>query len=246
MQHYKSWVKFARDKKYGDNLKPVLVSGFDMTRDFAMVTYSDGGTSVRSDITLSIPMFGSVPTSSWGTWRARFTPHTNHGPQQCVPPSRVGPLSSQQQTQESHSTEFDQCVFIRYYTMRLGLFPRVIRAGAGPHDLGSGENRENTLPEVMARSDAGPTTTGGEDLERQWDHPADNYTSAERDMVVHNVQYVRFLRVLLFLADSRTQDNEYDSWDAIADYVFQVTFLSYFFTRETNSHNERIPTLRPS
>lgn len=39
--HYKSWVTFARGKKPGDDIHPVLVSGVDMTQDFTMVTYSD-------------------------------------------------------------------------------------------------------------------------------------------------------------------------------------------------------------
>ena len=35
-KHYDSWVTFARDKEYGDDVEPVLVSGFDTTKDFAM------------------------------------------------------------------------------------------------------------------------------------------------------------------------------------------------------------------
>ena len=38
-RHYKSWVEFARKKRLGKNIEPVLVSGFDVTRDFLMLAY---------------------------------------------------------------------------------------------------------------------------------------------------------------------------------------------------------------
>ena len=37
--HYESWVEFPREQEYGENLRPILVSGFDMTKDFAMMAY---------------------------------------------------------------------------------------------------------------------------------------------------------------------------------------------------------------
>ena len=100
-------------------------------------------------------MFVDVPASAWGEWRTERTPFVNHGPQQLRPPDLPPLLRSEP---ESPSTEYKQCVFLRYYMMRsyLGLIPRVIRAGAGPHDLGSGENRGNTFPELTSRYDAEP------------------------------------------------------------------------------------------
>ena len=67
----------------------------------------------------------------------------------------------------------------------LALFPKVIRASAGPHDLGPGENTGNTFPELLVQSSAEPTTTGGEDLGGQWDP-----IEPEPDMVVQNTLYV--------------------------------------------------------
>ena len=190
IRHYKSWVKFARDKQYGESLRPVLVSGFDVTKDFAMATYSNEGASVRSNRTLSIPMFGSSSASYWGTWRTKRTPHTNYGPQQCRPPSRTDLVSLQSGDTENLPGEFNQCVFIRYYTMRFKLFPRVIRAGAGPHDLGSGERREDTIPELAMHSGS----AGGDDevFGRQWG-PTAGENSPELDIVVHNTHEVWFL-----------------------------------------------------
>ncbi|KAF9778333.1 hypothetical protein BJ322DRAFT_494463 [Thelephora terrestris] len=87
--------------------------------------------------------------------------------------------------------------------MRFKIFPRVIRAGAGPHDLGPGERREDAFPELTEWPDAEPES-GDEDLGGQW-NPTTDGNSPELDIVIHNMQY----------------DEEYDNWDVIADYVFQ-------------------------
>ena len=81
-RHYESWVAFASHKQYRDDVRPVLVSGFDMTKDFAMAAYSNEETSVvESNFTVGVPTLGSASAPVWGTWRARCSPHTNHGPQ---------------------------------------------------------------------------------------------------------------------------------------------------------------------
>lgn len=190
-RHYESWVAFARQKQYGNDVQPVLISGFDMTRDFAMVAYSHEGASLETDLTITVPMLASASASIWGTWRTRSSPHTNCGPQICSPPppERAIDLPSQSVDTRHIPNEFNQCVFIRYYTMRLrkrlALFPKVIRAGAGPHDLGSGDNSGDTFPELPSRSDA----DGDEDLGGEWDLTT-NDTDSEPDVVVRNAPYV--------------------------------------------------------
>ena len=182
-RHYKSWVAFARHKDYGNDVQPVLVSGVDMTRDFAMVAYSYEDTSLESDLTIAAPMLISASASLWGTWRTRYSPHTNYGPQECSPPSLEQAIDIPSQSAEAGiiPSAFNQCVFIRYYTMRsrrpFGLFPKVIRAGAGPHDLGSGDNTGDTFPELMVESNAEPTDDD----------------SLEQDVVIRNTPDVRFL-----------------------------------------------------
>jgi len=164
-RHYDSWVTFARDKLYGNNVQPVLVYGFDMTRDFAMVAYSNEGTSLESELTVAVPMVASASAAFWGSWHTRCSPHTNFGPQQCSPPSPEHAADPPVHPQ-SAPKEFNQCVFIRYYTMRSKKwkFPKVIRAGAGPHDLGSGDNGGNTFPELAAQSDVEPSSSSDEDF----------------------------------------------------------------------------------
>ena len=162
-----------------------------MTKDFAIVAYSNNPTSVQSDETFSAPMFGPAAASVSWTWRAACSPYVKHGPQQRRPPSSTVIQPSPSSSVERLANEFNQCLFIRYYTMRLelGLFPRVIRAGAGPHELGSGESRETTPPELTVWSDA-EAMGGDEDSVGQWD-PATNNPRSELDMVIRNVPYVR-------------------------------------------------------
>ena len=154
--HYDSWVAFARGKLYGEDVRPILVSGFDMTRDFAMVAYSYEDASLVSDVTMTVPMFASASASLWGTWRTRYSPHTNCGPQDCIPPEQATDISSLQLAEEGTIPgAFNQYVFIRYYTVRkrLGFIPQVIRAGAGPHDLGPGDNTGGTFPDLTVQPD---------------------------------------------------------------------------------------------
>ena len=84
---------------------------------------------------------------------------------------------------------------------RFGLFPKVIRAGAGPHDLGSGENGGDTFPELTIQPDNELTARDDDpDGDRG---PSSNDSNSEPDIVVHNTRYVLFLlpsplRVLTF------------------------------------------------
>jgi len=176
-KHYDSWVAFSREKQYGDDVKPVLVYGVDMTKDFAMAAYSSEGTSLAADLTISVPTLASASASIWGTWRTRGSAHTNHGPQQCVPPSSTQAIDPPSQSTRVGivSDDYNQCVFIRYYTMRrrMGFYPMVMRAAAGPRDLGSGDNRGDTFPELIARQ-----------------HPAAADAGSDQDIVIHNTPYV--------------------------------------------------------
>ena len=171
-RHYDSWVAFARDAGHGDNIKPVLVTGVDMTQDFAMMAYlnnddgisSDGGSLPRSEFTTS----ASIVPSTWGTWRTEGSVHTNCGPQTCYPPSSTQTADltpSDENDTETIPDGYNQCVFVRYYTMRkkLLVFPTVIRAAAGPHDLGSGHCDDEELTRMETRSNSDTDTDSGPD-----------------------------------------------------------------------------------
>ena len=189
-RHYESWVAFARHKGYGSDVQPVLVSGVDMTRDFAMVAYSYEDTALEAELTIAAPTLISASASVWGTWRTRYKPHTNYGPQECTPPSLEAIDISSLQLAEGGTTSsaFNQCVFVRYYTMRsrgpLRLFPKVIRAGAGPHDLGPGDNGGDACPALVAQSDTDTTDD----------------TGVEPDVVIRNTPNVWFSQYCIVFA----------------------------------------------
>ncbi|KAF9789405.1 hypothetical protein BJ322DRAFT_532918 [Thelephora terrestris] len=196
-RHYKSWVEFARNKGYGNNVRPVLVYGFDKTLKYDMMAYSRNHTSVEAGVTISVPMIGSASASIWGEFRSECTPHFKHGPGPLGPPDVRPPPTARRPP-----TKYNQCVFIRYFTMRWPPLPMVMRAGAGPHDLGSGENEGDTFPELAVQSDV--DFDGDENREGEWD-PVTDDTGSELGGVISNVP----------------NDEGYDSWDAIAHYVFK-------------------------
>ena len=65
-RHYKSWVAFARDKHPGETIRPILVSGVDVTKDFAMTSYSKEYTYPNINSSTVTPMFTSNAGSFTG------------------------------------------------------------------------------------------------------------------------------------------------------------------------------------
>ena len=196
-RHYNSWVAFARDAEYGDDIRPVLVTGVDMTRDFAMMAYSNSDTSLASEFTTSVPGIASASASAWGTWRTEGLVHTNCGPQLCYPshPTRaIGPTSSNDGHTETVQDEYNQCVFVRYYTIRrrASVFPTIITASAGPHDLGSGGCSDGESPKVEVQSDS----DSGSDIMSSLCDDNDDESSVTSvgsgsTIVIHNITTVR-------------------------------------------------------
>ena len=171
-KHFASWVAFARETGHGDDINPVLVTGVDRTKDFAMMSYSGDDHNMTSEFTTSVPEVAS--TSVWGTWHTAGFVFTNCGSQLGCPPSptqTVDSTSSGDDNTEPGSDWFDQCVFVRYYTVRKRLgIPRIIKAGAGPHDPGTGSCEDGESPKAEARSpsdqDQGPSTLDLSDYPR--------------------------------------------------------------------------------
>jgi len=189
--HYDSWVAFARERGHPNDIRPVLVTGVDMTRDFAMISYSNNGDDPKAEFTSSAPEV----TSPWGTWRSQGVVHTNCGPQPCRRPS---PTQTIDVSSSDDSHEYRQCVFVRYYTVRKRLgIPRVIKAAAGPHGLGpggsnSGESPFETECNSDSRSNSDTTSSPRDD---NWDNGRSSITSidSEPDIVIHNTTPVRSL-----------------------------------------------------
>ena len=200
--HYDSWVTFVREGRYGDDVRPVLVSGVDMTRDFAMMAYLNNDVRLKSEFTASVPGVASVSASAWGTWRTEGLVHTNCGPQLCLPPASTQTTDltfSGVSHTEPISEEYNQCVFVRYYTMRKRplLVPKLIKAGAGPHDLGSGD-RDNEEPPLEVQYDSDSDEAMLSDGEEDDGESSFTRTDSDPDAVSHNTTSVR-PRILLFI-----------------------------------------------
>jgi len=101
-RHYKSWIEFARGKGHrGRDIHPVLVSGFNMTTDFSVVVYPNEDGIPSADNT-PFPMFNPPLGDTFeGCWSTHHPIHQNQGLQE-----------------PGVSNEPNQCVFIRYWTMR--------------------------------------------------------------------------------------------------------------------------------
>ena len=152
-KHYQSWVDFSREKDYGDDIRPILVTGVDLTREFAAAAYSDNKTSMSCTFSAAATGVVSASASVWGSWHTERSVHTNCGPQfvhsiQGNRGSSEGfPLES-----EIPPDDYNRCVFIGYYTVRniLNVIPRVIKGGAGPHQLPVSDRRgDNTGEEGL-------------------------------------------------------------------------------------------------
>ena len=195
-RHYQSWVGFARRRLDGNDIHPVLITGFDMTTDFSVVVYpnEDGVHSPNS--AEPIRMFAH-PHSFLGEWWTRCSVHKNEGSQQ-----------------PGDTNQPNQCVFIRYYTMRWRFLlhkvpkvPFVSPASARPHNFDSGENRGGTFLEFPAQSDPeytesnDPEHTESDDRDpgRQHGSVTDGADSGSK-IDVRNPPYVWFLLSLSFSA----------------------------------------------
>ena len=199
--HYDSWVTFARETGHGNDIKPILVTGVDMTKDFAMMSYSNNDDNLTSEFTTSAPGGGSV----WGSWRTSGSVYTNCGPHLSRPPSptqTVDLASSGTDHAESTPDEYNQCVFVRYYTVRKRLgIPRVIKAAAGPHDLGPG-SRDNEGYPLVEEYDSDSDSDSASSLFDDDDDDRSSVTSTEfeSDFVVHNTTPVRFFHAILLFS----------------------------------------------
>ena len=196
--HYDSWVAFARECGHPTDIRPVLVTGVDLTRDFAMVSYSNDGDDLMAEFTISAPGV----TSPWGTWRKPGAVYTNCGPQQRRPPSIIQIVDLEPSGNghaETGSDVYRQCVFVRYYTVRKRLgIPRVIKAAAGPHDLGPG-NRDNKGSPLGAQCSSGSSSDAvSSPFDDDGGDGGSSVTSiaSESDIAIHNTTAVRSLPFL--------------------------------------------------
>jgi hypothetical protein len=68
----------------------------------------------------------------------------------------------------------------------MGLFPKVIRAAAGPHDLGPGDNHDDTFPELMTQQDPTSDHEGDPTSDDEEGDLTFEDAHSDLDIVVHN------------------------------------------------------------
>ncbi|KAF9785292.1 hypothetical protein BJ322DRAFT_1108747 [Thelephora terrestris] len=198
-EHWASWVDFARKNEYG-TVDPVLITGVDRTNDWAILCYSNKAEVLGCKFTASISETASV----WGTWDKPGFVHAKAGPQ-----SRL-PLPGASVT-ASASDEYNQCVFVRYWTARTkrrrSEGPRDMKAGAGPHILPGGERDGEPGSRVEARHDSDLDSDRTSVLSDEFlDYDASSSTSA--DIVTRHTNAA----------------DETDDFDTIADYIFEASW----------------------
>ena len=201
--HYDSWVAFARKNGHSKDVKPVLVTRVDVTGDFSMMTCPNNGCQRIFTFTTS----GAREDPIWGTWDSKVPIYTNDGPHpptQTVGPTpppiqAVNPMLSPTQTadptfptsichMDTAPDGYDQCVFVRYYTMhkRLG-FPKFLKAATGPHDLGSGGyNDEGSPLEEESSFDSDSGIVPGLFDDERGGGSSETSVDSEPDTVIHN------------------------------------------------------------
>lgn len=193
-ENYACWVEFAHEAGHGD-VNPILVTGVDRTKDFSMMCYANYDDSFECEFKTSAP----DPALVWGTWKTSKFVYTNHGPQLCSPPSSQTADLTPSDTGNA-ADEYNQCVFVRYFTMRSRrLWVPKLKAAAGPHDLGSGDrNSQGSLQGPRYDSDESGSEIASSLLESGGEDSG-SATSADSgsDIVVHVPSDVRHLSLSL-------------------------------------------------
>ena len=150
LQHHRTWVDHANKLGHMVELHDVLfVTGYDMTLDFSMLAFSSNSRQIGIEFSAGVPAVGSASAAAWGTWRTSMSVHHNCGPQHQHPQADRHFLTDNDDFMAAHP-EYNQCVFLRGYRIqkRALLIPKVIKAAAGPSDLGSGHRFDEAGPHV--------------------------------------------------------------------------------------------------
>lgn len=161
LRNYKAWSIFAGEQGHGIDVEDlILVTGRDMTEDFSMVAFSQNEGRIEMQFEAGASKLGSASFSAWGSWLCELPVFENWGPQERVPHVPNESNADVGYGMESDTPKYQQCVFLRGYRIyRMArIFPRVLRAGAGPHDLGPGhwEDDQEVSPFLVSDANDAP------------------------------------------------------------------------------------------
>jgi hypothetical protein len=155
LKYYREWYNFAsaiceRDIKLHDL---ILVTGYDLTRQWTTVTYFRSNREVSAALKAEVDPVAKVKFSLSTGWSTTQPMNTRQGPPQA---------SQQQSRQDNDETQNDsetlannQCIFLRglYVKERLRVIPQVIKAAAGYHNPGKYGPDEEEVEGVLGNED---------------------------------------------------------------------------------------------
>ena len=140
-EHHKSWETFAHKNHHDVKAEDlILVTGRDMTEDFAMLAFSQNEAGFQVQFGAEATNVASGSVFLWCSRHPKMSTFQNHGPQATDPAAH----DSATVFERNDMPRYKQCVFLRGYRIRrrMAFFPWPIKAGAGPHDLGPGHRDE--------------------------------------------------------------------------------------------------------
>lgn len=212
-QYYETWVDFAREQDHPEDVRPILVTGVDLTQEFATVAYSDNQTRMQCEFSAALPGIASTSVSVWGSWETPGLVHTNCGP---YPTQRSRGPSESPASESEIPDEYTQCVFISYYMVRKRLFfPVILKAGAGPYQIPKGNHGDDESDEEGLQ-----VSSVGDSIEANYPEAGSPGDAFEE--VIHNVPTVgpRHLPHLPLFTNWTKDDR--DAFDVVAEFIFQV------------------------
>jgi hypothetical protein len=216
------------------------VTGVDLTREFATVAYSADHTHMECKFSAVAPGLASASAELWGSWEVKGLVRTNCGPRPVRPPQRDHG-SSGGSTLESAIPldEYNQCVFIRYYTIHkfLGMIPEVIKAGAGEHQLPKRDPRGDNTGEEGLRASSDDNSTEV-DCTETGSHALGTSDEVE---VIHNVSSVCPEHYTHFPPLTNWTKDDRDGFDIVAEFIFQVRNLLYIGGTKERTRFNREP-----
>lgn len=157
LKHYRTWLPFIRDNlgREIELSEVVLVTGCDLTADWATAAFVEGSKKASISFTVGDPIVATAQASLWGSWQTSV-----NVPHRCGPSPSTRPVPNDAlvpRVDASPATEFNQCIFIRSFRMmeRPLFLPPVLKAAAGYQTYEKQHDSDHT---PCVRS--GPVSTG--------------------------------------------------------------------------------------
>jgi hypothetical protein len=144
LRYYRLWYNFAREQEDIKLSDLILVTGCDMSRQWATATYFRHIREMSATLGAQVAPIVEARFSLSAGWRTTQAVNTRRGP------PRPGNEGAQI---DSEMLVNNQCIFLRGYYVKerpLGIGPKIIKAGAGYHDPGKYDPEEDEVEGVLS------------------------------------------------------------------------------------------------